>query len=237
MPLSKQLREQNAAERIAPLKVLEDDQTLLVHEIYTSLQGESTHAGLPCVFIRLTGCHLRCGYCDTAHAFSDGVTMQVDKVLQAVLSQQIPMVELTGGEPLLQKGAFELLAQLCEKGLVVLLETSGAVSIEKVDRRVRVILDIKTPGSGEAHRNIEKNTSLLWPGCEVKFVICDRTDFDWACQWLQTHEIPEGVPILFSPEAEQLPPENLAEWILEAKLDVRFQIQMHKVLWGDAQGR
>ncbi|MBL92300.1 MAG: 7-carboxy-7-deazaguanine synthase QueE [Myxococcales bacterium] len=237
MPLPTHLLEQTAAERIAPLKVLDGDDRLLVHEIYTSIQGESTHAGKPCVFIRLTGCHLRCVYCDTEHAFKDGEKTTLEEVLSQVRAQQIPMVELTGGEPLLQKGAFKLLQNLCDEGYTVLLETSGATSIEKVDRRVKVILDVKTPGSGEVHRNLNKNIDLLWPGCELKFVLCDRADFEWACQWLEQHDIPDYIPVLFSPEAEQLPPVRLAEWITAQRLPVQFQVQLHKILWGDERRR
>ena len=237
MPLPNHLCEQTPAERVAPLKVLTDDDHVLVHEIYSSIQGESTHAGKPCVFIRLTGCHLRCVYCDTEHAFSEGTPLPLVEVLSQVRTQQIPLVELTGGEPLLQKGAFKLMRDLCDEGHTVLLETSGAVSIEKVDRRVKVILDVKTPGSGEEKRNINKNIELLWPGCELKFVLCDRADFDWARQWIREHDIPAHIPILFSPEAEQLSPTQLATWITEYQLPVRFQIQLHKILWGNQRGR
>ena len=187
--------------------------------------------------MRLTGCHLRCTYCDTAHAFFEGEKRALHEVLEEIRTFGIPTVELTGGEPLLQKGALSLLTALCDEGYRVLLETSGATSIEKVDRRVQVILDVKTPGSGEEGRNNEKNLSLLWPGCEVKFVICDRTDFDWAEQWLKQRPIPDDIPVLFSPEAEGMNPTDLAHWVLESKLPVRFQVQLHKVLWGEEKGR
>lgn len=237
MPLPPHIIAQSASERIAPLKGIKDENSLLVHEIYASIQGESTYAGVPCVFIRLTGCHLRCTYCDTEHAFEQGSLRTLNQIIDEVTAMQIPLVELTGGEPLLQKNALKLMRQLCDLGHKVLLETSGATSIEKVDPRVKVIMDVKTPGSGESARNLEKNVPLLWSGCELKFVICDRRDYEWAKEWISQHDIPSHIPLLFSPEAEKQSPQELVEWIMADKLPVRFQLQMHKVLWGQEQGR
>ena len=237
MPLPPHIIAQSAAERIAPLKAIKDENALLVHEIYASIQGESTYAGVPCVFIRLTGCHLRCSYCDTEHAFHHGTPQTLEHILEEITAFGIPLVELTGGEPLLQKNALKLMTQLCDRGHDVLLETSGAVSIEKVDPRVKIILDIKTPGSGECARNLEKNISLLFKGCEIKFVICDHNDYEWAKEWISQHDTPSYIPLLFSAEAEKQAPQELVQWIMADKLPVRFQLQMHKVLWGQEQGR
>ena len=238
MSLSPKVIAETAAERVAPLQAIKNNQDgLLVHEIYASIQGESTFAGVPCTFIRLTGCHLRCSYCDTEHAFHHGEVQTKEAIHAQVEALGIPTVELTGGEPLLQKNALSLMKELCDKGYQVLLETSGAVAINKVDPRVKVILDVKTPDSGESDRFIEKNLSLLWPGCELKFVLGGQNDYIWAKQWLKDKEVPAGIPILFSPVADSLSPKDLAEWIMADKLPVRFQIQMHKILWGDEQGR
>jgi 7-carboxy-7-deazaguanine synthase len=205
--------------------------SLLVHEIYRSLQGESTFAGLPCVFVRLTACHLRCGYCDTPHAFGEGDLLDLDDVLARALELGDELVEITGGEPLLQPEVYPLMARLADARKTVLLETSGAVDIGAVDRRVHVILDIKTPGSGEIGANVWGNIELLKPTDEVKIVIRDRADFDWAARLLRDHRLTERCPVLFSPAFREVNPTDLAAWILESRLPVRLQLQQHKILW------
>jgi len=225
-------------ERVRPLKVLASLPTsLLVHEIYSSVQGESTWAGVPCVFVRTTGCHLRCTYCDTAHAFEHGEVKSIDDVRAAVAAFGIPLVELTGGEPLLQRAAPALVTALLDDGLTVLIETSGAVGIDGIDRRARLIVDVKTPGSGEHERHRWQDLPLLKPGLdELKFVIVDESDYRWAAQQVQTRLIPAGVTVLFSPAAATMSPRWLAEQIVRDRLPVRFQLQLHKVLWGDKTG-
>ena len=180
MALELSVINESASQRVSALKSLKSKEKILVHEIFASIQGESTFAGLPCIFVRTAVCHLRCTYCDTAHAFHDGKELSVDEIIERVLSLGIPLVEITGGEPLLQPKTKELMAKLCDLGLKVLLETSGAVSIHGVDERVSVILDVKTPGSGEDQRNVFANLESLWPSCEVKFVICDAHDYAYA---------------------------------------------------------
>lgn len=221
--------------RTRPLKGRKDKNSILLNELFVSIQGESSWAGLPCVFIRTTACHLRCTYCDTRYAFFEGSEVSIDDILRQVESYSVPLVEVTGGEPLLQKTVFSLLSKLCEWNYTVLLETSGAVSIEPVDRRVHVILDVKTPGSGEASRNLWSNFDRLWPGCEVKFVITNREDFDYAKTVIKKYEL-SRYPILFSPKSGDLQPAMLCKWILEEKLLVRFQLQQHKIIWGDKRG-
>jgi len=215
---------------------MRDPEKILVHEIFSSIQGESTFNGVPCIFVRTAVCHLRCNYCDTAHAFHDGKEMSVDEIVADVLARQIPLVEITGGEPLLQPRTVDLMTRLCDQGLTVLLETSGAVSIKNVDRRVHVILDVKTPGSGESERNVDSNLDILWPKCEVKFVICDEADYEFAKAKVEQHKLNDKCTVLFSPEADTMNATALAEWIIRDKLKCRFQIQLHKVLWGDKTG-
>ncbi len=205
--------------------------TLLVHEIYRSLQGESTFAGLPCVFIRLTACHLRCGYCDTPHAFTQGEVLEIDTVFQRAMELGDDLVELTGGEPLLQPEAYPLMSQLADAGKTVLLETSGAVDTGQVDPRVRIILDIKTPGSGEAEANLWTNLDRLQPTDEVKVVVCDHRDFDWAATIVRERELYRRCPVHFSAAFGSVSPTELAEWILDSKLPIRLQLQQHKILW------
>jgi 7-carboxy-7-deazaguanine synthase len=205
--------------------------SLVVHEIYRSLQGESTWVGLPCVFIRLTACHLRCGYCDTPHAFHDGETLALDGVLARALALGDSLVELTGGEPLLQPEVYALMTRLADAGRTVLLETSGAVPIDQVDPRVHVILDVKTPGSGEVAANLWGNLALIKPKDEIKFVICDRRDFDWSVEQVRAHDLVARCPVLFSPVFGRVNPTELAAWVLESRLPVRLQIQLHKILW------
>ena len=218
------------AQRLKPLEGKAAG-TLVIHEIYRSLQGESTFAGLPCVFVRLTACHLRCVYCDTPHAFNQGETMSVDDVVARTLELGDDLVEITGGEPLLQPEVYPLMSRLADAGKTVLLETSGAIDTSAVDPRVRVILDIKTPGSGEVEANVWSNLERLKPSDEVKFVLCDRADFDWAVNVVREHRLTERCPVLFSAAFGQVNPTELAGWILESRLPVRLQLQQHKILW------
>ncbi len=209
--------------------------SIRIHEIFLSLQGEASRVGLPTVFVRLTGCPLRCGYCDTAYAFHGGESQTLEQILTRVESYGVKRVTVTGGEPLAQKECLDLLTTLCDKGYDVSLETSGAMDISMVDARVSIILDIKTPGSGELDKNLWANLPQLKAKDEVKFVLCDRADYDWAKQVLAEHKI--ACPVLFSPVYSQLPPRELAEWIVADRLPVRFQLQLHKILWGEEPGR
>jgi 7-carboxy-7-deazaguanine synthase len=205
--------------------------SLVIHEIYRSLQGESTFAGLPCVFVRLTACQLRCRYCDTPHAFALGMTLTLDEVAARALDLGDRLVEVTGGEPLLQPEVLPLMTRLADAGRTVLLETSGALDIGLVDRRIHVILDLKTPGSGEVEANLWSNLRLLKPTDEVKFVLCNREDFDWAVAQVRAHALTDCCPVLFSAAFGQVNPTDLAAWILESRLPVRLQLQQHKILW------
>lgn len=211
--------------------------TLRITEIFFSLQGETSRVGLPTVFVRLTGCPLRCGYCDTAYAFSGGETMTVSAILQQVARYQTPYVTVTGGEPLAQKACLTLLAALCDAHYSVSLETSGALDLSQVDARVSKIMDIKTPGSGEVSKNNWNNLDYLTPHDEIKFVICDESDYRWACEIIQNKQLPQKCPILFSPVHGSLAPATLADWILRDQLPVRMQLQLHKLLWGEGPGR
>jgi 7-carboxy-7-deazaguanine synthase len=204
---------------------------LLIHEIYRSLQGESTFAGLPCVFVRLTACHLRCVYCDTPHAFHEGEILPLDEVVARALALGDRHVEVTGGEPLLQPEVFPLMTRLADAGRTVLLETSGALDITPVDHRVHIILDVKTPGSGEAKANLWSNLARLKPSDEIKFVLCDRADFDWAVAQVQAHQLTDRCPVHFGVAFGRLNPTELAAWILETHLPIRLQLQQHKILW------
>ena len=210
---------------------------LRITEIFFSLQGETSRVGLPTAFVRLTGCPLRCGYCDTAYAFHGGRMMDIDAVLAEVAAFDAHWVTVTGGEPLAQRACLDLLRALCDAGRSVSLETSGAIDISAVDPRVSTILDIKTPGSGEAARNLWQNLDRLDRQDEVKFVLCSEADYEWARDMLETHAIAARCPVLFSPSFQQLPAARLAEWILRDRLPVRMQVQLHKQLWGEAQGR
>lgn len=209
--------------------------SIRIHEIFLSLQGEASRIGLPTVFVRLTGCPLRCGYCDTAYAFHGGESQTLEQITTCVESYGVKRVTVTGGEPLAQKECLDLLAALCDQGYDVSLETSGAMDIRPVDPRVSIILDIKTPGSGEMGKNLWANLLLLKAKDEVKLVLCDRADYDWARQVLAEHKV--ACPVLFSPVYGQLPPRELAEWIVADRLPVRFQLQLHKILWGEEPGR
>ena len=210
---------------------------LRITEIFLSLQGESTTVGLPTVFVRLTGCPLRCQYCDTEYAFTGGEWKSLPDIIEQVASYNVHHVTVTGGEPLAQKKCQELLAQLCDAGLLVSLETSGALSIEQVDPRVVKVMDIKTPGSGEVDRNFIKNLNFITSQDQIKFVICNRSDYEWAKELIEKYQITQKCEVLMSPSYSQLEGRQLADWIVEDKLPVRFQLQLHKILWGDQPGR
>jgi 7-carboxy-7-deazaguanine synthase len=208
-----------------------------VTEIFLSLQGEAAQVGWPTVFIRLTGCPLRCRWCDTEYSFSGGEAMAVSRLLQTVKGYGVRHVCVTGGEPLAQPGCLVLLQSLCDQDYAVSLETSGALDISPVDSRVTVVMDLKAPGSGESARNRMDNLNHLKAGDQVKFVLSGRTDFDWALAWLARYPLPQGVEALFSPVHGELEPRMLADWIVQARAPVRFQLQLHKLLWGDVPGR
>jgi 7-carboxy-7-deazaguanine synthase len=210
---------------------------LRITEIFLSLQGETRTVGLPTVFVRLTGCPLRCGYCDTAYAFHGGEWKEIDDILRQVASYGAHYVTVTGGEPLAQKGCIELLRYLCDDGYEVSLETSGALDVTAVDPRVVKVVDLKTPGSGEVSKNFYENMAKLLPHDQVKFVICDRNDFEWAKIKMVEHNLVKTCQVLFSPSHEQVKAGELADWILNDRLNVRLQIQLHKYLWGDVPGR
>ncbi len=211
--------------------------TLRINEIFFSLQGETRTVGLPTVFVRLTGCPLRCQYCDTAYAFHKGDVQEIDAIVNQVSTYGARYVTVTGGEPLAQPGCFELLSKLCDKGYEVSLETSGAMPIDDVDPRVVIVLDLKTPGSAECDKNLESNIKYLKPQDQVKFVICDRRDYEWAKAKCDQFDLGNRVSeTLFSPSYEQVAYRDLAEWILADKLQVRMQLQLHKLVWGDKPG-
>ena len=211
--------------------------TLRVTEIFHSIQGESSRVGLPTVFVRLTGCPLRCIWCDTEYAFSGGELLALTDILRRVAEFGCTTVCVTGGEPLAQKNCLPLLAALCDAGHSVSLETGGALDIGGVDPRVARIVDLKAPGSGEAARNRWENLELLTAHDELKFVLASREDYDWAVAACRSHGIFERCPVLFSPVQGQLDPAQLAQWILDDRLPLRFQLQLHKLLWGNAKGR
>ena len=209
--------------------------TLTINEIYHSIQGESTWAGQPCVFVRLTFCDLRCNYCDTEYAFYEGKKQTLDEIAAAVAAFQCPLVEITGGEPLLQKNVLSLMTMLADAGHTVLLETSGAHDIAGVDPRVHRIMDLKTPGSGESARNLFSNIELLTQRDEVKFVIGSREDYEWSRERVERFALPQRCrAVLFSPIFGRIDPREIVDWILEDKLAVRFQLQMHKFIWTPA---
>ena len=210
---------------------------LKLTEIFLSLQGEARDAGWPSVFVRLTGCPLRCQYCDTAYAFHGGEWWEIDAILAEVARHGVRHVCVTGGEPLAQKRCISLLQRLCEAGYAVSLETSGALDIGEVDPRVSRIVDIKTPGSGEVARNRWENLPLLTAHDQVKFVICSREDYEWARDILAEHHLHARCDVLFSPSYTQVDPRALADWIVADRLPVRFQLQLHKLLWNDEPGR
>ncbi len=210
-----------------------------ITEIFYSLQGESRTVGKPTVFVRLTGCPLRCVYCDTSYAFQGGQKMEVDDIVEQVGAYQPRYITVTGGEPLAQSSCHDLLTALCNKfnDAEVSLETSGAIDISKVDPRIVCVMDLKTPASGEIEKNKYHNIALLKPQDQVKFVISDQADYVWSKEILATHNLSNKTEVLFSPVHGQLPPEQLAEWILADRLPVRMQVQLHKYLWGTEQGR
>lgn len=218
------------------MQVLETT-TLRVSEIFFSLQGETSRVGLPTVFVRLTGCPLRCGYCDTAYAFIGGESLAIMEILNQVACHKTNYVTVTGGEPLAQKACHVLLTALCDAEYSVSLETSGALDLSKVDTRVCKVMDIKTPGSGEVAKNNWLNLDYLTQHDEIKFVLCDETDYQWACEIICAKQLQQICPILFSPVYGSLDPATLASWILRDGLPVRMQIQMHKMLWGEGPGR
>ncbi len=227
---------QSRAERLEPLRN-RDKSKLLVHEIYASVQGESSHMGKPCIFVRTTGCHLRCSYCDTEHAFFAGTEMGLDQIVEKVLSFGIDLVEITGGEPLLQPSVLDLFDRLLKENLTVLVETSGGVSISRVNRQVKVILDVKTPSSLEHKSNVFSNLDILWEGCEVKFVISTHEDYCYAKQICEQYKLYQRTHVLFSPVVARLDPKLLVDWIMNDRLPVRFQLQLHRVLYGETPGR
>jgi len=212
-------------------------ESLRINEIFYSLQGETSRVGLPTVFVRLTGCPLRCNYCDTAYAFSDGQNMTLQAIADKVQSYPTRYVTVTGGEPLAQKNCPALLRMLCDAGYRVSLETSGALDVSAVDKRVMKILDIKTPASGEMEKNLWSNLSALDEHDEIKFVLCDEADYIWAMKILAEHNLADRCEVLFSPAQGQLSPTDLADWILRDRLPVRMQLQLHKILWGNVAGR
>jgi 7-carboxy-7-deazaguanine synthase len=211
--------------------------TLRVTEIFHSIQGESLTAGERTVFVRLTGCPLRCGYCDTAYAFKGGEWRSIPEILEQVARFNAPHVCITGGEPLAQRACLDLLTALCDAGHVVSIETSGAIDIRGVDPRVVRVLDLKTPGSGEQARNLWSNLGHLSPADQVKFVICNESDYRWAAGVVHEHNLSRCCTVLFSPAAPDCAPGDLADWILRDRLPVRLQLQLHKILWGDSRGR
>lgn len=216
--------------------MLDREKKLTINEIYFSVQGESTWAGLPCVFVRLTFCDLRCNYCDTAYAFYEGKKQSLGEIVDAVLGYDCPLIEITGGEPLLQKNVLPLMTLLADAGRTVLLETSGAHDISPVDPRVHRIMDLKTPGSGEVARNLFSNLEQLTPNDEVKFVIGSREDYEWSRAQLREHHLAERCrAVLFSPIFGRIDPREIVEWILADHLPVRFQLQLHKFIWTPTQ--
>jgi 7-carboxy-7-deazaguanine synthase len=223
-----------AAHRVALLRDVPAGE-LLIHEIYKSVQGESTFAGLPCVFVRLAVCDSRCKWCDTPHAFNRGERMTRAAVLAKALAFDCPLVELTGGEPLLQPDVYPLMTELADAGRAVLLETSGAHDVSPVDRRVHVILDLKCPDSGESHRNHWPNLDALKPTDEIKFVIASRRDWDWAASVIREHRLDDRFQCLVSPVFGAVEPVELVGWLLDSGLArVRFQLQLHKLIWHPA---
>ncbi|MBW9268427.1 MAG: 7-carboxy-7-deazaguanine synthase QueE [Candidatus Thiodiazotropha sp. (ex. Lucinisca nassula)] len=210
---------------------------LRITEIFVSLQGESNTVGLPTVFIRLTGCPLRCVYCDTEYAFSGGKKIPIESILQQISELRTRRICVTGGEPLAQAACSELLSQLCDAGYEVSLETSGALDISRVDPRVERVIDVKTPGSGEVEKNRLANLGCLRASDQLKFVISDRADYEWSRAMLKDHNLQSVCEILLSPVHGKQSPTQLAEWILQDRLDVRFQMQLHKLLWDDQAGR
>ncbi len=215
---------------------VDESTRLKITEVFYSLQGESSRVGIPTTFIRLTGCPLRCQYCDTAYAFSGGQSLSFSQILEQVAQYNTRYITVTGGEPLAQKDCLTLLTLLCDSNYQVSLETSGAVDISSVDSRVVKIMDLKTPASGEEGKNLWSNLDHLQAKDEIKFVLCNRNDYDWACSIVQQYRLTKKASVLFSPSFEQLNATELADWILQDQLDVRLQLQLHKLLWGNLRG-
>ena len=209
---------------------------LKIFEIFYSLQGESSRVGLPTIFIRLSGCPMRCHYCDTAYAFQGGVMMEIDDIMETIKKYDTHYVTVTGGEPLAQKEVLSLLKVLADQNYDVSLETGGGISIKEVDPRIKIILDIKTPESGEEKKNHWENLNLIHAKDEIKFVLCSREDYDWAKKILDQYKLTEKCHVLFSPVYQKLNATDLGNWILEDQLPVRLQIQLHKLLWGEKPG-
>ena len=222
---------------VDPVATLPPGERLKINEIFYSIQGESTFVGLPCVLVRLTGCQMRCTWCDTEYSFHEGGWMRIDDVVEQVLAYGCPLAEVTGGEPLLQPGVHPLMSALCDRGLEVLLETGGGLDISGVDPRVRRIVDLKCPGSGEAGNNHWPNLRRLRATDEVKFVVQDRRDYEWARDAIREHRIDRLCPVHLSPVWDSLAPAELASWVLEDGLPARVSLQLHKTLWGsEARG-
>lgn len=218
--------------QVDPISALPAGERLKVNEIFYSIQGESTFAGRPCVLVRLTGCQMRCTWCDTEYSFYEGAWMRVEDVISEVLAFDCPLAEVTGGEPLLQPGVHPLMSALCDRGLVVLLETGGGLDISSVDPRVRRIVDLKCPASGEASNNHWPNIDALRPTDEVKLVLADRGDYEWARDAIRKHRIDRRCTVHLSPVWDALKPAELASWVLEDRLPARVSMQLHKALWG-----
>ena len=235
-PVSAANRRESPGDRERPSEIVQG-QRLKITEVFLSVQGESRSVGWPTVFVRLTGCPLRCTYCDSAYAFHGGQWRTIDDLIAEVAGYGVRHVCVTGGEPLAQKRCFELLRRLCDAGLEVSLETSGALDVSGVDPRVSRVLDIKTPDSGEVARNRWENLPLLTVRDQVKFVLCSQADYAWAREIITEHGLAHRCEVLFSPSHDQLSPRTLAEWLLRDRLPVRFQLQLHKQLWGDEPGR
>lgn len=228
----------NRADAAQPSEIVQSPlPRLKITEIFLSLQGEADSVGWPTVFVRLTGCPLRCTYCDTAYAFHGGQWREIDDIVAEVLGHGVRHVCVTGGEPLAQKRCLQLLEKLCDAGLQVSLETSGALDVTAVDRRVSRVVDIKTPASGEVARNRLQNLPLLTARDQLKFVLCSRADYEWARAMVLEQRLHERTMVLFSPSKDQLAPRALADWIVADRLPVRFQMQLHKLLWNDEPGR
>lgn len=210
--------------------------SIKINEIFYSLQGESSLIGIPTVFIRLTGCPMRCVYCDTAYAFHSGKKLSIDSILNKVNTFKTKFVTVTGGEPLAQKGCWDLLKVLCDQEYSVSLETGGAIDISEVDERVKIILDVKTPNSGESENNLWENLQLIKEKDEIKFVISDLEDYEWSKALMIREDLTAKASIIFSPVHRKLQPKTLGEWILKDHLPVRFQVQLHKIIWGEIPG-
>jgi len=221
------------AHRVAPLESKPPGQ-LLIHEIYRSVQGESTFAGLPCVFVRLAVCDARCVWCDTPHAFTEGSPRRLDDIQRQVAGFDCPLVEITGGEPLLQEEVLPLMSNLADAGLTVLLETSGAHDVSPVDRRVHLIMDLKCPDSGECANNRWANLDALKANDQIKFVVASRRDFDWTADTIRKHRLDSRFTVLLSPVFQRVSPQQLADWLLSSGLSVRMQLQLHKYIWDPA---